>query len=237
MLVRASNMPIQHPPRPSSVLASLLAAAGIVLAVASCSQITPLGPGAIQLPPPRHLGSPIIVQVMGVQPPSATGGCPAGWVADSLPVGGGPHSATTAVPVGPPQPVTTGVSVGPAGASASPAPPPPAGGITCYRPLGTPVTISSAAVSSVLTYTPPPGQATGPDLYGFIVAVPSADVAAVTAVIRRAYDTRSAVGISVAGKLWEAPMALEPFPGQRLQITFLSRNQALQLHHVLIPSG
>ncbi len=214
-------MPLQRPPRPLPVRASALAAAGVVLAVASCSHITPLGPDSAQLPPPRHLGSPIIVQVMRVQPSTATGGCPAGWVAVSLPAGGGPRTAAGAVPVG---------------ASASPPPPPPAP-ITCYRPAGTPVTITSAAVSSVLTYRPPPGQAKEPDLYGFIVAVPGADVAAVTAVIRQAYDTGGAVGISVAGKLWQAPTVRQPFPGQRLQITLLSRNQALQLHRILVPSG
>jgi preprotein translocase subunit SecD len=74
-------------------------------------------------------------------------------------------------------------------------------------------------------------------LYGFIVAVPGADVAAVTAVIRHAYDARSAVGISVADKLWQAPQVQQPFPGQRLQITLLSRTQARELHRILIPSG
>jgi len=62
-------------------------------------------------------------------------------------------------------------------------------------------------------------------------------VAAVTAVIRQAHDTRSAVGISVAGKLWQAPLVQQPFPGQRLQITLLSKNQARQLYRILIPSG
>jgi hypothetical protein len=239
-------MPLQRPPRPKPVLASALATAGIMLAVVGCSHITPLGPDPAQLPPSRHLGSPIIVQVMRVQPPTATGRCPAGWRAVSLPAGGGPRVAAGAVPVGRPRRVV------PQGASASPAPPPPAASppppppppppaapssITCYRPAGTPVTITSAAVSSVLTYPPPPGQAKGPDLYGFIVAVPGADVAAVTAVIRQAYDTRSAVGISAAGKLWQAPMVFKPFPGQQFQITLLSRNQAVQLHRILVPSG
>jgi hypothetical protein len=238
-------MPLPRPPRPLPVLASALAAAGIVLVVASCSHITPLGPGRapVALPPARHLGSPIIVQVMRVQPPNSTGGCPAGWAAVSLPTDGGPRVAAGAVPVGRPRRVV------PQGASAPPAPPPPAASpappppsaapapTPCYRPAGTPVTIASAALSSVLTYRPPPGQAKGPDLYGFIVAVPGADVAAVTAVISQAHDTGSAVGISVAGKLWQAPMVFKPFPGQRLQITLLSRNQALQLHRILVPSG
>ena len=82
-------MPFHPRPRPSSVLASVLAAAGLVLTVAGCSHLTPLGPDApATLPPPRHLGSPIIVQVMRSQPPTAAGGCPAGWVAESPP--GGP---------------------------------------------------------------------------------------------------------------------------------------------------
>jgi len=232
-------MPVQRL-RPLPVLASVLAAAGVVLAVAGCTgQITPLGPDRtpVVMPPPRHLGSPIIVQVMRLQPSTATGRCPAGWAAISLPAGGGPRTAIAARPVAAP------VHVGPPGASAppppppSPAPPPPSAAITCYRPAGRPVTITAAAVSSVLTYRPPPGQAKGPDLYGFIVAVPGADVAAVTAVIRQAHDTGSAVGISVAGKLWQAPLVRRPFPGQHLQITLLSRNQALQLHHILVPSG
>jgi hypothetical protein len=231
-------------PRSLPVLASVLAAAGIVLATVGCSHITPLGPdAAATMPPPRHLGSPIVVQVMRVQPPNSTGGCPAGWAAVSLPAGGGPSVTAGAVPVGRPRRVV------PQGASASPAPPPPAASpappqpstapapTPCYRPAGTPVTITSAAVSSVLTYRPPPGQPKGPDLYGFIVAVPGADVAAVTAVIRQAYDSGGAVGISVAGKLWQAPMVRQPFPGQHLQITLLSRNPARQLHRILVPSG
>src|SRR5580700_10837338 len=231
-------MPVPRPLR-------VLAAAGIMLAAASCSHITPLGPDPtpVAMPPPRHLGSPIIVQVMRVQPPNSTGGCPAGWAAVSLPAGGGPSVTAGAVPVGRPRRVV------PQGASASPASPPPAASpaspppstapapTPCYRPAGTPVTITSAAVSSVLTYRPPPGEAKGPDLYGFIVAVPGADVTAVTAVIRQAYDTGSAVGISVAGKLWQAPQVRTPFPGQHLQITLLSRNPARQLHRILVPSG
>ena len=70
-------MPVQRPPRLAPVLASALAAVGLVLTAAGCSHIPPLGPDAAPtMPPPRHLGSPIIVQVMRVQPPNSTGGCP-----------------------------------------------------------------------------------------------------------------------------------------------------------------
>ena len=46
-------MPVQ---RPLPVLASALAAVGVVLAAASCSQLTPLGPGpaSVAMPPPHR---------------------------------------------------------------------------------------------------------------------------------------------------------------------------------------
>jgi hypothetical protein len=83
-------MLVQPPPRPWSILASALAAAGIVLSVASCSQVAPLGPdpAAVTTPsvPPPHLRSPFVLEAVRIQPPTAAGGCPAGSVALS----GGP---------------------------------------------------------------------------------------------------------------------------------------------------
>ena len=191
-------MPIQAPPRPSSVLASVLAAAGIVLTVASCSHVTPLGPDpAATLPQPRHLGSPIILQAMRSQPAEPAGGCPADWVALPVP------------------------------------------GSLCYRKLGTPVTITSAAVSPVFTYHPtsPPGQSAQPALYGIKVAVLAPDVAAVTAVITQAYHSRGAVAVNVAGRTWAAPQVIKPFPGRQFEIAFLGRNRAMQLYRLLVPPG
>jgi hypothetical protein len=98
-------MPFQLPPRLPSALASLLAAAGIVLAVASCaSHITPLGPGkpraATTVPVILHaLASPIIVQVMRSQPATAAGKCPAGYVALSTPGNAGTCYRTLGKPV------------------------------------------------------------------------------------------------------------------------------------------
>jgi hypothetical protein len=196
-------MPLQPPPRRWSVLVSLLAAAGPVLAIASCtSHITPLGPDGPQptqtLPPSRHLGSPIILQVMRSRPDRAPGKCPAGYVALSAPYPG-----------------------------------------TCYRSLGTPVKITSAAVASVSVNrsAPSAGQPKGTASYGFTVAVPAADVASVTAAIKQAYDARGALAVNVAGKTWEAPQVDAPFPGQQLQISLPSKNQALQLYRILVPSG
>jgi hypothetical protein len=112
-------MPFQRSPRPLSILASVLAAAGLMLDIASCSGITPLGPDA----PPRPtqagspvtvvrpvqllLASPFVLEAVSVQAPRLAGGCSAGSVALS------------------------------------------GGAGQCYRVLGTSVTITAAGVSSL----------------------------------------------------------------------------------------
>jgi hypothetical protein len=109
----------------------------------------------------------------------------------------------------------------------------------CYRAAGTPVTITAAAVSAVSTVrpTPPRGKPAQPTSYGFMVGVPAAQVAAVTALIKQAYDAQGALGVSVDGKLWEASQVAQPFSGQQLQIDLLSRSQAVQLYHLLVPAS
>jgi hypothetical protein len=221
-------MPFQRPTRPLPVLASALAAAGLMLAAAGCSNITPLGPdpAPVSFPPARDLASPIVMQVMRSQPATPAGQCPAGSVtlfgsepnvprfAGSMPVQG---STATPAPL------------------ATPATPPAPGvGVACYLPVGSPVTVTSAAVSSVTSYP----QQTGPAAYGFVVAFPTADVAALTAVIRQAYDSGDALGMSVAGKLWQAPQTRRKVTALRAeQINLFSREQALQLYRLLVPSG
>jgi hypothetical protein len=196
-------MPLQPPRCGTAVLTRVLAAAGVALAVASCtSHVTPLGPDG-QKPTPttpapaRHLGSPIILQVMRSRPATAPGKCPAGYVALSTPGYSG----------------------------------------TCYRNLGKPVMITSAAVSSVSVNrsSTSAGQPKGTASYVFTVTVPAPNVAAVTAVIKQAYDVRGALALNVAGKIWDAPQVDAPFPGQQLQFSLPSRNQALRLHRILIP--
>ena len=208
-------MPVQRPPRPLLALASVLAAAGVVLAVASCTgHITPLGPDqAATMPQPHHLRSPLILQDMrtqGLIPPP--GGCPAGWVTLS----GGPGQPGQ-----------------------------------CYRKTGTPVTITSAAVSPVFSFRPPtpPGQQQAPPVqYGFSITVPAADVPALAAVFPAAPGspgppTASAVNsatpmpaISVAGRTWILLGYSTP-EGREFEITLPSRNQARQLQRMLVPSG
>ena len=183
-------MPFRRRPRPWPVLASVLAA-GLMLTVAGCSHMTPIGPAATA-PQPRHLRSPFVLEAMRLQPATPAGGCPAGSVALS----GGPGQ--------------------------------------CYRKLGTPVTITSAAISSHLP-APPPGQQTSP--YGFTITVPAADQAALTAVTTTAANAHGYLSISIAGRTWLLPRVLQPFTSPDLEITFPDRNQVLQLQRSLVPSG
>jgi hypothetical protein len=207
-------MPFQPPPRLPAAVASVLAAAGIVLAVASCTgHITPLGPDqAATMPQPHHLRSPLILQDVRIQLPTLVGGsCPNGWVTLS----GGP---------GPGQ---------------------------CYRKTGTPVTITSAAVSAVLPFRPPPppGQQAVPVQYGFWITLPAPDAPALTAVIpmasgppgpptARVVTSATAIpAISVAGRTWLLQGFATRFADRELEVTLPSRNQALQLQRMLAAPG
>ena len=186
-------MPFQPPPRPAPVLASVLAA-GLMLTVAGCSHLTPLGPAA---PQPHHLRSPIVLQAMRVQNPTPAGGCPAGFTKLSAP-GQGPG---------------------------------------CYRPLSAPVTITSAAVSP----GPTVGAASPPDApppgYGHLIALPAAERAELTAVSSQAYDSRGALGISVAGRTWALPTVMAPFTHGQFEIVLPSRNEMLHLQRILASPG
>ena len=166
-------------PRTGQAFFLLTALAGVVLAVAGCSHVTPLGPDPVSLPPARDLGSPISMQIMRSQPPTPTGQCPAG----SISLFGSEPNVLRASVVGP-------VTVRPAGQGSAAAPSPlprpttppgPTAGVACYRPVGTAVTITSAGVSAVTTDRNHPGPAS----YGFVVAFPTANVPALTALIRR----------------------------------------------------
>jgi hypothetical protein len=235
-------MPFQ-PPRPLSALASALAAVGL-LAVAGCSNIAPLGPDPTpaNLPPARDLGSPITMQVMRSESPTPANECPAGSITlfGSDPTV--PLQRTVQRVIRAPGPVHIKSLKG---STATPAPPPtpmatpttpltPPQGIACFIRVGRPVTITSAAVSSVTTNRNQPG----PTWYVFVVAFPAADVPALTALIHQAYASRDALGVTVAGKLWQAPQPRRNFNALRAeQINLLSRTQAFQLYRLLVPSG
>lgn len=99
----------------------------------------------------------------------------------------------------------------------------------CYRKLGTPVTVTSASVSAV-TSLPPAGQ------YGFLIALPAADLPAQKAITTTAADAHAGLDISAAGDTWLLPQVQQPFTGP-LQIILPHRNQVLLLHRLLAASG
>jgi hypothetical protein len=171
-------------------------AAGLMLAVASCSHLTPLG-SAGDVPRLAHLRSPMVLRAMRVQNPMPTGGCPAGFTKLSAP-------------------------------GQSPA---------CYRPLGEPVTITSAAVSPGPTVGPASPSDAAPSAYGLLIALPATGRAELTAVTTQAYDSQGAVDITVAGKTWALPMTLAPITHSQFTIMLPSRNDFLQLQRLLVSSG
>jgi hypothetical protein len=194
----------------------VLAVAGVVLAVAGCGQVTPLGPT-------RDPGP-----TTSVQSTPMSAGTPVKLYKLGSPITLQAMRSQSPTPSG-------GCGAGLVEVFL----PPGAAPMPCFRPVGAPVTVTTATISAVSRYrpTPPPGQPTPPASYGFVIGVPAAQVAAVTALITQAYDARGAVGVSVDGRLWQAAMVLEPFPGQQLQISLQSRDQALQLYRLLVPSG
>jgi len=99
----------------------------------------------------------------------------------------------------------------------------------CYRKLGTPVTVTSASVSAVTTF-PPAGR------YGFVIALPAADLPAQKAITTTAADTHAGLDISAAGDTWLLPQVQRPFTGP-LEIILPHRSQVLLLHRLLDPSG
>jgi len=222
-------MPVQ-PPRSLSGLARMLAAAGVLLALAGCGGVTPLGPDAAppSFPPSRDLGSPIIMQLMRGQSPTPAGRCPAG----SITLFGSDPSvprAAVAPPVRSPEPGQT--------ATTPPAPVAPSGeptGVACFVPVGAAVRVAAASVSSVTAEQ----KQQGPDWYVFAIAFPAAQVPALTTLIRHAYSAGDALGMSVDGKLWQAPVPRTRFVALRAeQINLLSKTQAFRLYRLLVPAG
>jgi hypothetical protein len=204
-------MLFQPPPRLSSALASALTAAGLMLTVASCAgHITPLGPDGPKPTPTliqRAVAAPqrvLISQVRLLQSPLVL---EAMRVQTLAPAGGCPAGYVT----------LSGDNSG-----------------QCYSKIGTPVTFTSAAVSSVYPGLGASGQA--PTRYGFTIVLPAADVPALTAVTTTAYKAHGSLAISVAGRTWALPLVAGPFTSPQFQVQ-LPRNQAIQLQRLLVPSG
>jgi len=190
-------MTFHLPPRRWPVLASALAA-GLMLAVAGCSHVTPLGPDpAAAMSPPQGLRTPFVLQAMHPKPFLSAGGCPAGYA--TVPVNNG----------------------------------------ECFARTGAPVTITAAAVSPVFSPpgTSPAGQPPGPAQYGFMITLSAAEVPELTAVTTTAADDQGPLALSVDGRTWFLPMVTQPFTSRQLMIPLPSKDQAVQLRHLLVTPG
>ena len=95
---KAGDPPFRLQPGRPSVVAALLAAC-LLLSVAGCAGITPLGPDAS--PRPVHLRSPIVIEAMRVELPSPEGACPAGYAVISAPGGISLSAPGSGVSLGP----------------------------------------------------------------------------------------------------------------------------------------
>jgi hypothetical protein len=104
---------------------------------------------------------------------------------------------------------------------------------TCYRQLGTPVTVTTASVSagSVVSGTSgvPAGQ------YGFWLVLPTADQSALHAMTAAAAAAQGNLGISIGGQTWLLPRVGQAFTGP-LEIFSSDRSRIVQFYNQLSAS-
>jgi hypothetical protein len=182
------------------------AVAGLVLAVAGCSQTLPLRPTASAPPTPVRLASSIVMQPGLTDQGASVGHCPAGSEALSGP------GATGAAPDG-----------------SSPSNP---GGV-CFRELGQPVTFTSAGVT-VYEQAARSQPAPQPASWNVAVNLPAAEAAALTSVTTKLAGTQDQLAIIVGGQTWGMPITLQPLTHGEFVLDMQSKNEALQLQRLLI---
>jgi hypothetical protein len=201
-------MPLRLSPRPVAVLASVLAS-GLMLTVASCAHVTPLGPDpAATIPPTHPLRSPLVLQAVSVELSTTAGGCPSGWVA----ISGGPGQCYR----------YTGKPVTVSSAAVSPVttfqPPTPQGQQPVPVQYGFSITLPAADVPAVTAVIP-----AGPDTQGgppVATSGPGSDFV-----------------ISVAGRTWVPIGFSPPSPNRQFHVFLSARNEAVQLRQALVPAG
>ena len=124
----------------------------------------------------------------------------------------------------------------------------PGQGPGCYRPLGPPATITTAAVAPRPEGGPAPATsgavAAGaaspvapPTEFGLLVFLPAAGQAELTAVTTQAYAAQGAVDVSVDGKTWALPMAQAPITHGEFTLVLPSESDLQQLQRLLVPTG
>jgi hypothetical protein len=204
-------MPFQPLSRAASVLASVLGA-GLMLTMAGCSHLTPLGPDpSATVPQPHHLQSPLVLQALRpLQQLTSAGGCPAGSFA--LSGSAGPCYGKTG----------TSVTITSAGLSqlVSFRPPSPPGQGAQPVQYGFWITVPAAdvpALEAVITKVAGPPSSPGQG--------PVSSVA------------QFALVISVGGRSWLMAGFSTQFTSREFEALLRTKNQALQLQGLLAPSG
>jgi hypothetical protein len=109
---------------------------------------------------------------------------------------------------------------------------PGSGSGQCYRRIGKPLTITSAAV----TYIQQPAANQQPASYGLAISVSAADRAALAAISAKAYHSRDQLATIVAGKTWGVGTVEAPFT-TGFEIPAQNAKQALRLQRTLVPSA
>jgi hypothetical protein len=203
-------MTSQPSPRRSLIFATALAA-GVMLTVASCSHVTPLGPDpAATMPQLHQLRSPLVLEDMRQQPAPVGGGCPAG----SVELSGNAAGCYR----------TTGTSATITSAGVSPItsfqPPKPPGQPVQYGFWITVPAADASAVTAVIT----PAEAQGSSgTQGPVASTVSASQ--LVPAISVAGHTSLLVGFTMGST------------GREVEVFLGSRNQALQFQRTLVSAS
>jgi hypothetical protein len=203
-------MTSQPSPRRSLIFATALAA-GVMLTVASCSHVTPLGPDpAATMPQLHQLRSPLVLEDMRQQSAPVGGGCPAG----SVELSGNAAGCYR----------TTGTSATITSAGVSPItsfqPPKPPGQPVQYGFWITVPAADASAVTAVIT----PAEAQGSSgTQGPVASTVSASQ--LVPAISVAGHTSLLVGFTMGST------------GREVEVFLGSRNQALQFQRTLVSAS
>lgn len=215
-------MPFNPPPRRSSVVVGVTAA-GLMLILAGCTNHqTPPGSQAAGPAGPRPAQA-------AAAPGHSAGAAQGGAAAAAQPKYLLPSPLTLAAVRIQPSTSEGGCPTGTVALTGMPR--------QCDREVGTPLTITAAKVSPVYLHRPPhrPGQQAAPAMYGFVITLPAADHAALTAVATTVINSRGYLRISIAGTTWLLPKLIKPFTAGQLEISFPSKSQTSKLQHLLDP--
>ncbi len=205
-------MTSQPSPRRSLIFATALAA-GVMLTVASCSHVTPLGPDpAATMPQLHQLRSPLVLEDMRQQPAPVGGGCPAGSVEFSGNAAGCYRTTGTSATV-----TSAGVS-----SITSFQPPKPPGQPVQYGFWITVPAADASAVTAVITAAEAQGSSS-PGTQGPVASTVSASQP--VPAISVAGHTSLLVGFTIGST------------GREVEVLLGSRNQALQFQRTLVSAG